>query len=222
MGIDYFSDEQLCKAIRISNSLRATCIYLKLSGSQHQYKRLRDIIKKYNIDVSHHRTVSPSAYHIWCEELEKIDQTFLNECDCWKDIPVKLGLHKKDRDLKSQYYPLLKDTIRKKELNVAHFTFDKGGNSKGRYTETEVFSENSNVSKQTLKKRYLKHRSNLDIKYQCDIIDCKLSTWYGKELNLQLDHINGINNDNRLANLRLLCPNCHSQTETFCGANKKI
>lgn len=50
---------------------------------------------------------------------------------------------------------------------------------------------------------------------------CKISEWQGSKLSLHLDHINGIPNDNRLENLRLLCPNCHSQTDTYCGRNKK-
>ncbi|MBN2258123.1 MAG: HNH endonuclease [Anaerolineaceae bacterium] len=41
--------------------------------------------------------------------------------------------------------------------------------------------------------------------------------WIGKRLELQLDHINGDRSDNRLENLRRLCPNCHSQTGNFCG-----
>ena len=44
-------------------------------------------------------------------------------------------------------------------------------------------------------------------------------TWNGKKLVLQLDHINGNNKDQRLMNLRFLCPNCHAQTDTFCGKN---
>ncbi len=44
--------------------------------------------------------------------------------------------------------------------------------------------------------------------------------WNGKPLTLQLDHINGVWNDNRIENLRILCGHCHSQTSTFCGGNK--
>ena len=57
------------------------------------------------------------------------------------------------------------------------------------------------------------------IPYKCGI--CGIQEWNGKKLSLHLDHINGINNDHRLENLRFLCPNCHSQTETYTGRNKK-
>ena len=50
---------------------------------------------------------------------------------------------------------------------------------------------------------------------------CGISEWRGKALTLHLDHINGIRNDHRLENLRMLCPNCHSQTATYGGRNKK-
>ena len=45
--------------------------------------------------------------------------------------------------------------------------------------------------------------------------------WNGEFLSLQVDHINGINDDNRPDNVRLVCPNCHSQTDTFAGKKHK-
>lgn len=54
---------------------------------------------------------------------------------------------------------------------------------------------------------------------QC--VKCKIGPiWNGEKLVLHLDHISGKRNDNRLENLRLLCPNCHSQTDTYCGKNR--
>lgn len=58
------------------------------------------------------------------------------------------------------------------------------------------------------------------IPYVCAV--CKMKPeWNGKPLSLRLDHINGINNDHRLENLRFVCPNCDSQLPTFCWKNVK-
>lgn len=48
---------------------------------------------------------------------------------------------------------------------------------------------------------------------------CGITTWNGLPAPLELDHINGVRTDNRLDNLRILCPNCHAQTDTYCGKN---
>ena len=61
-------------------------------------------------------------------------------------------------------------------------------------------------------------RNNL-LTYKCSI--CGALKWNGKTLSLELDHINGINDDNRLENLRFLCPNCHSQTTTYGSRNSQ-
>jgi 5-methylcytosine-specific restriction endonuclease McrA len=50
---------------------------------------------------------------------------------------------------------------------------------------------------------------------------CGLTDWLGKPLSLELHHINGEGQDNRLENLALLCPNCHSQTDSWGGRNSR-
>lgn len=90
------------------------------------------------------------------------------------------------------------------------------GNGKVRVKDDEIFVENSSASRATARNRII--RDNL-IPYYCSI--CGLKDWQGLPISFALDHINGIGNDHRLENLRFLCPNCHSQTETFAGKNTK-
>jgi hypothetical protein len=71
-------------------------------------------------------------------------------------------------------------------------------------------------SRFSIKRRLLKAGI---LKNACD--ECGLSDWRGRPLSIQIDHRNGISDDYRLENLRMLCPNCHSQTENFAGRNAK-
>lgn len=80
-----------------------------------------------------------------------------------------------------------------------------------------LLTTSSKLNQASLRNGILKLRL---LPYQCQ--SCGLSDrWCRKSLTLQLDHINGDRHDNRIENLRFLCPNCHSQTPTFCGKNRK-
>lgn len=111
-------------------------------------------------------------------------------------------------------------------IDISHFP--KGSDSnKGRKFPTrlnkleilseKLFVENSLHGRNTVRRRILKEKI---IPYVC--AECgSLPQWKNKTLTLVLDHINGTPNDNRLENLRFLCPNCNSQTNTFAGRNSK-
>ena len=81
----------------------------------------------------------------------------------------------------------------------------------------DILKENCKHQRTVLRRYIIKN--NL-IPYKCAICGC--TEWQGKTLSLELDHINGINNDNRLENLRFLCPNCHSQTSTYGSRNQQV
>lgn len=79
----------------------------------------------------------------------------------------------------------------------------------------QVMVENSTYPRHRLKARIL---SNNIIEYRCAC--CGIGPeWQGKEMPLILDHINGINNDNRLQNLRFVCSNCDTQLPTYKARN---
>jgi AraC-like DNA-binding protein len=76
----------------------------------------------------------------------------------------------------------------------------------------DLLVRDSPASRLTVKRRLLAE----GVKFRrCD--GCGLEAWRGKPLRLELHHVNGDRRDHRLVNLRLLCPNCHSQTPNFGG-----
>lgn len=103
--------------------------------------------------------------------------------------------------------------IKKYNLSVDHMS--RGAHRPSSYDD--IFSISDKRRNGTVKNFILTHKI---IPYVCS---CGLGPiWNSEVLTLQLDHKNGNPFDNRLENLRFLCPNCHSQTETFTGKKKSI
>ena len=98
--------------------------------------------------------------------------------------------------------------------------FDRSGQVvRRRHPASQVFIENSTYLNGTALKKRLVNDYDWDYRCMGSLCPSPEPYWAGNPIILHLDHINGIHNDNRLENLRFLCPNCHTQTETYSGRN---
>ena len=126
------------------------------------------------------------------------------------------------RKVSSSSFKILKKYIEIYEIDCSHF------NNKDKYldpkfktyqTNEELFVQNSTVDRITIRRRILK---DILIEYKCNGKGCCIQReWLGNKISLQLEHINGNGQDNRLENLEFLCPNCHSITKTWGARNIK-
>lgn len=130
------------------------------------------------------------------------------------EVMIKLGYTCKG----GGSFTKLKEVIKSNSIDITHFKGKSHGKTRFiKREDQDVFIKNSKY----LNNRSLKTRLIKDFGFKEECCLCGIIDWLGKPLSLQLDHINGVNKDNRISNLRFLCPNCHSQTDTFSGKNIK-
>ena len=135
----------------------------------------------------------------------------------FSDLCHKLGIR-----ARSGNYKTLKSKLDNLSVDYSHFVLWKNrGNIKNlKHTLTPlntILVENNYYNIDRLKKRLISEGIKNS---QCEM--CKNTHWLQEIIPLELHHINGINTDNRLENLQLLCSNCHSITHKLNSKNKKI
>lgn len=142
-------------------------------------------------------------------------ESLVKSSDTFIEVAQKLGYTNK-----GGAYRTLRKRIEKHNIDCSHMTHIGKKHIAKKViivTSKEALVENSPYSQSTI--RAVVARENL-IEYKCSI--CGLEAmWNNKPLTLTLDHINGNNKDNRLENLRYVCPNCDRQLDTFGAKNKR-
>lgn len=180
---------------------------------------LKDIAKEKNVNRNtvwrfmrkHNLKLSKVSKRSWSDETlisayNKAVNLELSKSDIVRLMGLKCNTHNK-----SKVYEIAKslglDLTILKQRKVKEVVYDK--------PECEVLTSNSNLSTTTIRTYVLYNKL---IEYSCNLCDI-VDKWLDSDLVLQLDHIDGVNNNHAKENLRFLCPNCHSQTKTWGGRN---
>jgi hypothetical protein len=187
------------------------------SHSVDEKKRILKWIEDLDIDISHFkkRKIHTTCDSRYSNKVDAIDdetfKTLVKNNTTWSKLAIACGYT-------WQGSQKIISRIEKLGLNTNHFDDE--------IPADKIFVVDSHHTHSTgIKKRLLR---DFDRVYECaackneHFIKCDgVLMWNNKEIVLQLEHKNGIHNDNRLDNLEFLCPSCHSQTSTFCGGNSK-
>ena len=158
--------------------------------------------------------------------MRQYDKEWLNEL-CKSSYSYAEVLRKAGRKQGGGSQATLRKKIEEFGIDISHFTGQRWQDSpnqqdnhpsKELYTLEQVFVQNSPVTQKVLRGYIERHKL---LEYKCQTCGCD-GHWQNGIIALEIDHINGENTDNRIENLRDLCPNCHALTETYRGRNKAL
>ena len=141
-------------------------------------------------------------------------QEIANKCFSFRQMILELNLKETGGN-----YSNIQKRCKEFGVNTNHFfgpAWNKLGQpmfnlKNGTPIESFFIKGEKKISSSKVKNRVLNNGLK---EYKCEI--CGLTEWLGRRLVIELHHINGDPTDNRLQNLQMLCPNCHSQTHNYC------
>ena len=205
-----FNEEEL--KIIVENSKNYNEVLEKLDMSYDNITKLKQFLYNHKIDCSHLKYQKKGSI-IWDKETLTL---FIKESKTKKEVLEKMNI----RSAGSNFY-ILQFYINLYNLDISHFVKNYemmiNVNRARKISLDKILIKNSTYSRTLLKDRLYKEGLK---ERKCEICG-QNEDWNGRKMSLILDHVNGIHNDHRFENLRIVCPNCNATLETHCGKNRK-
>lgn len=201
-------DAELLEAARTASNLRQLLLALGVAAYGGNYEWVRGRLLSLGVDDERFMP-RPRARPVRLEDLARAAAV----ADGWADLARLLGLGDS-----SSAQRRVKRLAESAGLDCSHFAgqaWSRGTRRSGRASPlSELLVAGRATGTNALKRRLL--REGL-LPPSC--ATCGHERWCGRAVPLELDHVDGDRTNNRLENLRLLCPNCHAQTGTYRGRN---
>jgi hypothetical protein len=211
MGARKYSDDRLVRAVAESGSMREVLMALGLAPYGGNYESVRRQIVKLGLRSEHLRTFTRrrGITSFADEEIVKAVKESRSLSQALKTLGVRPGGNQSR----------LRERIQRLGIDTSHMVgqgWRRGSRAPlvRRVPIEQYLTPNKLIKTSVLRQRLLEDGLK---ERRCE--GCSLETWEGRPIPLELDHINGRRHDNRLENLRVLCPNCHAQTSTYRGRN---
>ncbi|GGW20399.1 hypothetical protein GCM10018980_36880 [Streptomyces capoamus] len=212
MGTGAYTEERLQEAARNARTLSEALERLGVDPRSSKRDYIRRRMKKLGIDTSHFEREGVK----WTRELL---EPVVAVSSSVNEVVRRLGL-----DSVGGHQANIARRIKTYGLDTSHFTpgtrTERMRHNQRRRTAVEILVENTSAHARRIPSRRLRRAmGELGVPERCALCGME-PVWLGERLPLEVDHVDGNWRNNRVENLRFLCPNCHSTTDTYRGRGK--